>query len=278
MSEQVSEFIKLATQAIQDGQAARALELVEQAISLDPNQADAHLLKGIALAQSNQPDAATAAFRQAIHLAPDSAKAYYNLATHQYQQGQRAEALAMSREALRIDPSHAAARNLVALLEQERAEPTPSPGSPYQAAPVAPAPSPYLRTGYEQPAHSIAWVEKLGGTWTLLAWLIVLVSAGTMALSVVLQMPLYQGILENLNNPDAIQRLARESQEAMGGLGVLLQILSWGSILAIFSWMVIDLVDRRGNWLWMIPFVLCTCCGLGWMVMPIYLVAGRKKI
>jgi hypothetical protein len=40
--------------------------------------------------------------------------------------------------------------------------------------------------------------------------------------------------------------------------------------------MVLDLNHRKGNMLWLIMQIPCSCCGLGWLTLPIYLLFGRK--
>jgi tetratricopeptide (TPR) repeat protein len=286
MSEQAQEFIQQATQAIQNGQYAQALELVEQALAIDPTRGDAHILKGIALANSQQPAAATAAFRQAIVLNPSNPKAYYNLATHLYQIDQKAESLAMAEEAIRLDPSHAQAKDLVTLIRQESeaaaAASSPGPsgepghrpyGSPYGSEqPYAPPQSPYYRPGYEQPAHSLAFVENLGAKWPAIAWVIVAVSLGTLIAGIIFALPLF----EHLGSPEELQAAAIRLQEAAGALVTLFNVLTYGVMAVGLTWIIMDLVDRRGNFLWLVPVVLCCCCGMMFIPLTLYLLFGRS--
>ena len=70
--DQVKQFIDQASQSIQSGQFEGALQLIDQALALSPNDADAHILRGICLSQTGQPIAATDAFNRAITLDPAS--------------------------------------------------------------------------------------------------------------------------------------------------------------------------------------------------------------
>lgn len=273
MSPEAQEFYRQAVQALQDNQFERAVELADKALGLEPIYGDALMIKGIALARSGQPDAATTAFRTAIANEPANPKAYYNLATHLYQIGNKVEAQTMAGEALRLDPRHGAARDLITLIEQEQraasevVAPPPSEPNPY-------AESPYARRGYQQPRHAIAFVEALGAKWMTLGWVLVVASAVILILSFVQLGPALIDMFSQMaSNPDAVDPNALQVNT-----NPLLQFFGYALPLASLIWMVMDLADRRGNWLWMIPFVLCCCCGLSWIVQPIYMLVGRKDI
>src|SRR5688572_28332388 len=115
--EQAKQFLDQATQSLQSGQFQQALELVDQSIALKGDDAEAHILRGIALSQTGQPDVATESFRKAISLSHNNPKAYYNLAVHLYSRGQKSESIEMAREAVRLDTKHAGARDLVTRIE-----------------------------------------------------------------------------------------------------------------------------------------------------------------
>lgn len=268
MSEQSEQFIQQATQALNDGAFGQVIQLTDQALATDPNSADAYILRGIALAQTSQPEAATGSFRQAISLAPQNPKAYYNLATHQYQLGQRVEALAMAREALRVDPRHQGARDLIGLMEQESGQ-------------TAWAPPPVERPGYATPpqmgrpgyqdrgGHSIAFVENMGSTWVVIGWVL----AGLAIILTIYSMTTMVGMFQAMfANPNADPNVALQKWQAQqGGLYTISQVVSWINFAAIVAWGALDIADRRGNWVWMVAFVCCNVIGL-----PIYLLTGRK--
>lgn len=268
MSEQVEQFVQQAIQALNDRNYNQVIELTGQAIAANPARADAYILRGIALAQTNQPDAATQAFRQSISLDPTNAKAYYNLATHQYQIGERLEALAMAREALRLDTGHTAARDLIVTLEQES-------GGASSAAPPPTAPTygtPYERPGYAAPAGtgSLAFVEKMGGAWVAIAWVTWAVYLLSQIYTGFAVFDMIQAMLADPSKDPNVTMQAWQSKQ--GVLYVIAQIVSWLGWLVAVVWTAMDIMNRRGNWLWMIGSVCCAVIGL-----PLYLALGRKN-
>lgn len=309
MSEQANEFLQQASQALQAGQFEQALDLIDKSIELLPSSSDAHVIRGISLAQLGRSDEATEAFRKGISVNPNNPKAYYNLATHQYQLGQRTEAHAMANEALRLDPGHAAARDLVQRVEQEqeaereaaRAQSAPPAGtgvgpapaaaptgpvepppsgidgpyaaqSPYSTPPQTP--SPYQRPGYEPVSnHAVPFVENLGSKWVTFGWAIVGVSLAIFAIS--LMITPWNAISEAISDPANAQSIMSQIQ---GGspINTLLSFVGYALQLSALTWMILDLMDRRGNWVWLVPFIPCCCCGFHWMILPIYILAGRK--
>src|SRR5688572_20732815 len=104
MSEQQAQrFVQQAGYALQQVELQQALGFVDQAIALSPDNADAHLVRGVALSKLGQAAEATAALNRAIQLRPHEAKGYYNLALHYQGLGYTAEAVEMANEALKCD-------------------------------------------------------------------------------------------------------------------------------------------------------------------------------
>lgn len=282
--DQAKGFLDQATQSIQGGMFNQAIDLIDQAIAIDPNNAEAYLLRGVAMAQTNQPDGATESFQKAIMIQPTNAKAFFNLAVHQSRMGNKTQALDASREALRLDPAHAGARELIVQLEQELGlertvdpmlkEDVPpvqaGPQNPYGAQnPYAQQPgAQYYRQGYAPSAHSVAFVEKMGQTWTTIGWVLVGVWVVIFLISMITSGPqMIEAFQEAMRNPNA----PRPVQQG----NILVQILSWINALAALIWMIIDIADRRGNWLWLVLFICCCCCA---PIQAIYIAAGRRKI
>lgn len=336
--EQAQQFLDQAIQSIQGGQFAQALELLNQAIELHPEHSEAHVLKGVALSQLKQPEAAVDAFRKAIMLSPYNVKAYYNLAVHYYGVGEKVKAEEMAREAVRVDPRHAGARDLLGRIEGERA-PTEvgtkpaEPGSPGQGTavppvappsgvevlgprphelprqpethavpsqplespppgtatrspaatsatppggyvpPSTPLPGGYYRQGYEtRQVHSLNFVETMGEGWTRVGWALAIVGTVVFLGSLVATISMWGAIVSNANQSGDLPAM-------FGGNDLLTLILGLvGSFIQIATlvWMILELVDRRGNWLWLIPFLLCCCTGLQGPLVMIYLLKGRE--
>lgn len=153
INEQAKAFLDQATQSLQNSQFQQALELVDQAIALDPKASDAQVLRGICLSQLGQPDAATEAFRKAIMLSPYNAKAYYNLAVHQNSLGNKKEAAELAREAVGVDPRHNAAKQLLMQLEAEIAGPAHMPSGTHET-PVDPE-HPFIQHSHNPGAQDL---------------------------------------------------------------------------------------------------------------------------
>lgn len=319
--EQIRQFIDQATQSIQSGQFEGGLQLLDQALALAPDDADAHLLRGICLSQTGQPVAATDAFNRAISLDPNSAKARYNLSVHQYALGQKLDALKTAREAIDLDPAHAGARQLISSLETELSGPSPQSApnhndplavppvtqapptipqapqtaqpNPYASSerpsepsmPLAPPPTlpnvppqgpgatqnPYARSAYEGPEHTIPFVENLGKTWVAVGWILALLSL----VGAIGGIAIFIGAM-NAGMTGSAEATTEWINNQTGMLW-LTRIAGLGSLFGILVWSIMDIIDRRGNFVWLIPNILCSCCGFGWITMPIYILAGRNK-
>ena len=96
----------IAVLAIQQGQVAEGLKVLQRAIDLGP-QARLHNLKGQAHLRQNQDDDALASFGRAIEIDPEFPDAYGNRATLLSEMGRSAEALADFDHALKLRPNNA---------------------------------------------------------------------------------------------------------------------------------------------------------------------------
>ncbi len=266
--EQAAEFIKQAGTSIEGGEFSKALDLLDQALALTPDDPDAHGLRGIALSQIQRPDEATAAFRRAITLSPTNAKAYFNLAVHLYGQGQKVESLEMAKEAARLDLSHAGSRDLAARIESEMGAPAASaPGPPVEGT-VA-----YPRPGYDENAgHSVALVEKMGAKWVPLGVVLILISMVVFGVVLAYIVPL---MMSGVGNPN----FAEEMQKAQGSQPGYLQtvaMIGWLNRALLLTWMIMDILDRRASFFWLLTVVPCCCCLLEWIGPIVYILFGRK--
>lgn len=279
VNEQLQEFLNQATQSIQTGQFSQALDLANQAITLDPSSAEAQLLRAIALSQTGQPDAATLAFQESIRLDPSSSKANFNFAVHQYQRGNKTAALDLARKATALDPNHVGARELTHRIEQElgvsvtdATAPQNTAQNPYEQGANYNRPQQNPAAMYGTPEHSVAFVENMGSNWMTLGYALAgigaLVWIGGLALTWPMMMAIFSAAQEGKQiSPD------------MSMLGVGAQVLTWfGYLIRLLSigWMCFDIADRRGNWVWILPQIICCCCGLQFAVQLIYQLTGRK--
>lgn len=276
-----------ATLAVQTGRYSEALPLVDQALALDPNNFEAYVVRGIALSQTNQPDEATSSFLRAIELNPSTPKPFYNLAVHYYGLGRREPALDMARKANAVDPSHEGSRSLSLKIEQElgmAAGPS-GPTRPYSVPgaeggaepPIAGAEyfrEPY-REGYDSDpdnVHSIPMVEKFGKNWMLLGWILAALPIVLFGLSWIIAPTMALG---GPRGPGG--------QPTLNGLPTMLWVTLFVRLLAvIFSmvWMIMDILDRRHSLIWIIPYIVCCCCGVGVLqgvMQMVYMLVGRRR-
>jgi tetratricopeptide (TPR) repeat protein len=93
------------------GQTDEAIRQYQEALRLKPDHADAHNNLGIALGRQGQTSEAIRRFQETLRLKPDHADAHYNLGVAFGQQGQTVEAVRQLQEALRLKPDHAEAHN-----------------------------------------------------------------------------------------------------------------------------------------------------------------------
>ena len=111
---------------LQAQQFAHAEYVFGELLRLDPNCADAHCVRGIALVRLDRRSEALACFERAVSLRPDSVEALSNLGATLLELGEHERALAESDRALAVDPRHAASWNnrgnvLMAMLRREEA-------------------------------------------------------------------------------------------------------------------------------------------------------------
>lgn len=92
------------------GEAGAALALAEEAVSQHPQHAPLQFLRGVALMDLGQDDAALAHFQRFAQTWPELPDPLNNIALLHARAGRLDEALQALQQALRADPSHHAAR------------------------------------------------------------------------------------------------------------------------------------------------------------------------
>ena len=85
--------------------ANKATKVLNLALALKPDYADAHQNLGLALQQTKQPEAALIAFEKAVQFNPKFAKAYDNLGSMHQFFGRFEEAISFHKTSLEIDPT-----------------------------------------------------------------------------------------------------------------------------------------------------------------------------
>ncbi len=157
-----------------------------------------------------------------------------------------------------------------------------SPGEPAMPAPPTAVPNvppqvpsmvqnPYAKAAYDGPEHTIPLVENMGKAWVTIGWLMALLSlVGGICFALIMVNVFQSG---NFNDPTSMESAMREQS----GLMLVTNLSFYGSLLGIMVWSIMDIIDRRGNFVWLIPNIICSCCGFGWITLPIYILAGRNK-
>lgn len=210
----------------------------------DPTDAEAFQIQGLALARLGESEEATQAMRRAVKLSPDEGKHHYNLASHLANIGQMDEAVWEAKQAVRLAPGHTDAVHLLDVLEG-RAEMKP------------------------QTPHLLPWMRGKEALWNRVGQ-VIMGLATVVAISMFVHPPaaptgkqVPKGQL-----PDVALRTDSLSQAL-----IFLLIVS---ALATFVWMIVDIVDRRKRFSWVVPLFICGMMGLNIVPLAMYFFIGRK--
>jgi tetratricopeptide (TPR) repeat protein len=93
--------------ALQSGELDSAITAFNQAIKLDPNSADAYILRGDVYAQKRDWDRTLADYSQGIKLKPNNAEAYFHCGVAYRNKGDWARALADYEQTVKLNPNAA---------------------------------------------------------------------------------------------------------------------------------------------------------------------------
>ena len=88
-----------------------AVDLIKKALTITPENADAHYNLGLTLSELGKLEEAVASYRKALAIRPDYAKAHNNLCNTLQALGKSEEAVASGHKALAIKPDYAEAHN-----------------------------------------------------------------------------------------------------------------------------------------------------------------------
>ncbi len=268
--DRVRELTELGMSLLAEGKYAEALDAASEATALAPTDSEPHIQRGIALSSLQRGAEADDAFKRALVLSPYSAKAHFNFAVHRFHQGEFQAARELAEEALQLDPNHASARDLANQLRGEAEVPAPAPEATYAEIPaMAPPPSdpvPTVQGSAAPQAHVVDFIGKLGAGWRVAGWLLSVLNfsacAGYFRLAAKYQP-------ETMADFDSkVSMMAKDPLTQV----VMLSLLASWFLIVLYS--VLDIVDRKQSWLWLIPIAGCSCF-LGWMLVPVYLLANR---
>jgi len=102
---------------------ARAESASRRALDLDPDLAEAHASRGVALSAAGRAAEAQAAFEAALRLDPDLFEAHYFYARHSFAQGEAEKAIRLYEQAMQVRPEDYQAPLLVAQIYSDLGRP-----------------------------------------------------------------------------------------------------------------------------------------------------------
>ncbi len=259
MSEDQNSMLQQATDFINAGNFTEALERARNILITDPNNGDAKLIEAISLSQMNNSRDASEAFAAAIRLSPTNVKARFNAAVHEFNSGNVGQARTLAAEALNLDPNHEGTKELVSRMGPE--QPQMQAGVSYPREAMA---------GFEPANEGIAFVKSLGSKWVMIGWLLAAVSAGLLALTIF-------GVASHWGEFMSASKDQAKMQEVMQSMqNPMMQILSYAVLGLNLVWTIMDIIHRKGNFLWLIAHIPCSCCGLSFITQSLYILLGRK--
>ncbi|MDR3691219.1 MAG: tetratricopeptide repeat protein [Fimbriimonas sp.] len=255
-------LIESALQAIQEQRYTDALSILDQAAEADAEEHQVHELRGIAFAKTGRVEASIEAFRKATSLAP-TARGFYNLGVQLSESGAKAEAKQAIEKALELDPKHLSAKKLLKEL------------TIYESGAIGGSKSD--RTSHPRTSrpyglgkkHLFALMHEHQREWTALGWTIVGFAVVSTIL-VKLNFPLIAPKVPDLKNALAGYKPIRSAS----AFATIVFFIS--TILASMIWTSLDLIDRRGRVLWMIPMMLCCFLFMPFASQSLYMAIGRR--
>ncbi len=118
--------------------AEEAIDSLRSALALSPDYSDAYIHLGLILKQLNRLDEAVACYRQLLAIKPDFAQAQNNLGNTLRAMGNLAEAAECFEQAISINPAYTEAHNNLGLVLVDQERPDEAIGSYQRALEVAP--------------------------------------------------------------------------------------------------------------------------------------------
>ena len=265
MSEDPNSHLQQATDFVNAGNYNEALEMARAVMVGDPSNGDAKLIEAISLSQLGNSRDASEAFAAAIRLAPTNVKARFNAAVHEFNNGNVGEARVLANEALSLDPSHEGTKELMTRM---------GPETPVMANGVS-----YPRENmvdFQPPHEGISFIRKNSKVWTAIGWTISAASLFTFVLMWAMILPHVGEVMDATKNNDQtkIQALSKSFSSP------LLTMSSYGFVALNLVYMIMDIIHRKGNFIWLIVHIPCSCVGAciggNFITLPIYMLFGRK--
>ncbi len=163
----VADLCQAARQHLQDGNLAAAVDELRRAAGMDPDNAEAYGLLGIATTRQGDVDGGLRAFERAVQLDPRSADRRYNHAIALEKAGKTDAAIAELKEGLGIQPGHVKTREALGRLcadvlaaPAEPAKPAHTPAFDLPTSPAPPPPASAMAPGGVAPSQAQAMYQQ----------------------------------------------------------------------------------------------------------------------
>lgn len=230
------------------------LDNATEAIGLEDVHGKIWLLHAAALLGLGRGTEAEASLRRAVELEPTSTEALFALATFLFDSGKKREAAGLARKILDLDATHREARQLLRRC------------GPLAIAVLADDASP-SDEALETPEHLIKAIESFGSEWFRLGWAIVALGAVSAILWKV-HNPIH--LPANFPQPGGQIFLERDP------LSIAAVLMLVTSAIGSFLFVLIDIIDRRKGFIWVLPMFVCCFCGCQCLPLSLYLFMNKQ--
>jgi tetratricopeptide (TPR) repeat protein len=250
MSENAEQLRQEMLRLLEASEASQAVALGMSALNSFPADSKLTMLYGISLEQVGRIDEATVQLRRATELAPTDPEPFHNLAVALCNMGDYHEAATYAEEALRLDPEHEGALGTLEMCRAKGSIPFESESEPIQPTVET------IRQGIDdKPVHLL----HLGDAWTKIGFGVT--GYCVFSFAFLIFHPFFDG--------KALKH------DPLSILAFLLYVTS--GIAAVF-WTLIDVIDRREKFVWLLPMWVCGFMAIPALPLSLYLAIRRKLI
>lgn len=292
MANEIQQYIDEATKAIDQEKYLEAADFADKALKIEPKNVQALILRAIIYSQLDQPTEANKIFEKAIKLDPNNQKAYYNYAAHLYQITNLNKALKMANVAHELNTDHKATNELLELIHGELpfARPYTEQKKVKPPKTVEKTIVPTIKKREIQPNQITAyelqfpkWIQRLGKKWISIAWVLTLLSFLNFVVvySFVISKFSEANIpVKNLPVSDVQQKMLvflKQLIEQNQNFFILTGTIGLLASVVTLAWVTTDIIYRRANLFWFIPFILLFYWGCVWLLLPAYLLTAVRN-
>lgn len=131
--------------------------------------------------------------------------------------------------------------------------------------------------------HTIEFIGDMGPKWDKIGWGLSIVVFIGMFLTPLVQVPpetakiALKGIPEKPEFDSIRQYLHIAASSTPGFFYYVINIVENVAAAGLFAWLALDIIDKKANWMWLIPAVCFCCCFLNWIWVPFYILKARRE-